>query len=97
MPSSLHNVDYQIFRSLLVQARVASGLTQMQIAEKLGKPQSYISKYERGERRLDFPEFIELADILEIDVAGFVSDYRAALAPIKTHKARRIKGTSKNT
>ena len=74
---------------MLVNARVASGLTQVQIAERLNKPQSYISKYERGERRLDFPEFIELADILEVDVAAFVRDYRSALAPTKVQKVRR--------
>lgn len=79
MPSSLHSHHYQIFRSLLVAAREKSGLTQTQIAEKLGKPQSFISKYERGERRLDFTEFIELANMLEIDIADFVSCYQSAV------------------
>lgn len=79
MPSSLHTHHYQIFRSLLVSAREKSGLTQVQIATKLGKPQSYISKYERGERRLDFSEFIELADILGVDVVEFIEDYRAKI------------------
>lgn len=91
MPSSLHSPDYQIFRTLLVNARVASGLTQAQIAERLSKPQSYVSKYERGERRLDFPEFIELANILGIDIAVFVNDYQAVLAPARAHKVRRQK------
>ena len=93
MPNSLHSPDYQVFRTMLVNARVASGLTQVQIAERLNKPQSYISKYERGERRLDFPEFIELADILGIDVAAFVDDYRSALAPTKVQKTRRQQKT----
>jgi transcriptional regulator with XRE-family HTH domain len=79
MPSSLHTPCYQIFRTLLVNARVASGMTQAQIAEKMGRPQSFISKCERGERRLDFPEFIEIADILNVDVAEFLNTYRAAL------------------
>jgi len=74
----LHSHHYHIFRSLLVAAREKSGLTQVQIAERLGKPQSFISKYERGERRLDFTEFIELADIIEIDVADFVNCYQSA-------------------
>lgn len=91
MPSSLHNADYQLFRSMLIEARVASGLTQMQIAESLSKPQSYISKYEREERRLDFPEFVELADILGIDVVAFVKAYRAALASSKVQKIRKPK------
>jgi transcriptional regulator with XRE-family HTH domain len=91
MPSSLHTSDYQIFRSLLIDARAKSGLTQTQIAERLNKPQSYISKYERGERRLDFPEFIELADILGIDVSDFVNEYRSAISPTLPKKSGRKK------
>lgn len=63
----------------------------MQIAERLSKPQSYISKYERGERRLDFPEFVELAEILGIDIVAFVSDYQAAIASSKEQKIRKPK------
>lgn len=91
MSSSLHNHCYQIFRSLLVNARVASGLTQAQIAEKMGRPQSFISKCERGERRLDFPEFIEIADILNVDVAEFLDAYRSALTPTTMQKLPRKK------
>lgn len=91
MPSSLHSTRYQIFRSLLVTAREKSGLTQVQIAERLGKPQSFISKYERGERRLDFTEFIELAVVLEIDVADFVSLYQSGISQMTTQKIRRVK------
>ncbi len=80
MPSSLHSHQYNIFRALLIAARHESGLTQTQIAEQLNKPQSFISKYERGERRLDFAEFIELAGILGIDIALFVDAYQSALA-----------------
>lgn len=93
MPSSLHSHCYQIFRSLLVSAREKSGLTQVQIAERLGKPQSFISKYERGERRLDFPEFIELADTLGIDIADFVSRYQSEITQTKIHKARSARKT----
>jgi transcriptional regulator with XRE-family HTH domain len=64
---------------MLISARKESGLTQVQIAEKMNKPQSFVSKYERGERRLDFSEFIELANILRIDIAIFVDIYQLAL------------------
>jgi transcriptional regulator with XRE-family HTH domain len=60
------------FRKLLVAAREESGLTQVQVAERLRKPQSYVSKIERGERRLDIIEFFELAEILKIDPIEFV-------------------------
>ena len=91
MPSSLHSHHYQIFRSLLVSAREKSGLTQVQIAERLGKPQSFISKYERGERRLDLTEFIELADALDIDVVGFINRYQSAIAQITIQKSHRVR------
>jgi transcriptional regulator with XRE-family HTH domain len=89
MPSSLHSHQYQVFRSLLIVAREASGLTQVQIAERLGKPQSFISKYERGERRLDFSEFIELADVLHIDTNAFIDAYRSELIVVPKHKKQR--------
>lgn len=91
MPSSLHSHYYQIFRSLLISARKKSGLTQVQIAKELGKPQSFISKYERGERRLDFTEFIELAGILGIDVTDFVYHYRSAITQSTIQKTCRTK------
>lgn len=51
---------YERLRKLLVGARKAAGLTQAELAVKLGRPQSYVSKYERGERRLDVIEFLEV-------------------------------------
>lgn len=60
------------FRKLLVAAREESGLTQVQVAGRLRKPQSYVSKIERGERRLDIIEFFELAEILKIDPIEFL-------------------------
>lgn len=91
MPSSLHSHHYQTFRSLLVAAREEAGLTQVNIAERLGKPQSFVSKYERGERRLDFTEFVELADLLEIDIADFVNRYQSAISQTSSHKVRKVK------
>lgn len=75
-----------------MKARQDSGITQVQMAKQLSKPQSFISKYERGERRLDWPEFIEIADILHLDISRFIADYRSAL-PAITPPARK-KGKS---
>src|SRR4030067_209586 len=52
---------YQIFLEKLRQARLEAGLTQLEVAQRLGKPQSYISKCESGERRVDFIELLEFA------------------------------------
>lgn len=88
MSSSLHGFRYQIFRKLLIDARENAGLTQVQIATLIQKPQSFVSKYERGERRLDFTEFIEIADALEIDAHTFIDEYQSSLNMSKRHLQR---------
>lgn len=65
---------YERFRRALEAARESAGFTQVQLADRLGKPQSYISKYERGERRLDVEEFLQVAEALEIDPAELIRD-----------------------
>lgn len=67
MPSSLHSRDYEQFRSLLVEARRRAGLSQAQLAERLSRPQSFVSKFERGERRLDVIEFRRITNALGVD------------------------------
>jgi transcriptional regulator with XRE-family HTH domain len=52
--------------------RVRAGLTQMELSRKLERPQSFVSKYERGERRLDVIEFLEVARVLGFDAARFI-------------------------
>lgn len=73
MPKSVHTDKYTKFRELLIAIRNNASLTQTQLAEKLGKPQSFVSKYESGERRLDFIEVLELAECLRFDV-GTLAD-----------------------
>lgn len=79
MPSSLHSPQYDIFRSMLIKAREEAGITQCALARRLGKPQSFVSKLERGERRLDVPEFVLFAQALGIDTEKFLNDFRRAL------------------
>ncbi len=67
MPNPLHDPRYALFRALLVSERERNGLTQVDVAARLGRPQSYVSKYERGERRLDIIEFIDVANALGAD------------------------------
>lgn len=79
MPNPIHDPKYQVFRQMLLDARKEKGLQQVEVAERLGKTQSFVSKYERGERRLDFCEFIEVAAALEIEVIQFIARYRMSL------------------
>lgn len=72
MPKSVFTPDYDGFRLLLIEARTIRGLTQLALAKKLGRPQSFVSKYERGERRLDVIEFLEVAQALGLDPPNFI-------------------------
>ncbi len=63
------------FRNLLRQKRKDRGLTQADLAATLGKPQSFVSKYEAGERLLSFVETIDVCRALGIDPVTFLKDY----------------------
>jgi transcriptional regulator with XRE-family HTH domain len=67
------NNGYQKFRELLVEARKSANLTQAELSGRLERPQSFVSKYERGERRLDVIEFAQVARALGIDPIRFLS------------------------
>jgi len=64
MPGSLGTPRYNNLMVKLVELRKQSGMTQSQLAERLGKPQSFIAKYEGGERRLDVIEFVDVVKAL---------------------------------
>jgi transcriptional regulator with XRE-family HTH domain len=64
---------YENFKKMLKQERKAAGLTQAELAKKLQRPQSYVSKYERGERRLDVIEYLDIAQKIGFDPAAALS------------------------
>ena len=49
-------------------------MTQTELSTKLKRPQSYVSKYEHGERRLDLIEFLDIAEALDIDPPSFIEE-----------------------
>lgn len=67
-------------QSLLRQVRLEYGLTQVELARRLRKPQSFVSKYESGERRLDILELREVCCSLELTLGEFVRRLEGALA-----------------
>lgn len=73
MTKSVFSDRYRQFLTVMVQARKEAGLTQAQLALLLDKPQSYISKAERGERRLDVVEFLEIAEALNAKPSALIS------------------------
>lgn len=72
MRGSLHSTEYEQFLSLLVKARLNSGLTQSQVAKALKKPQSWVSKCESGERRVDVIELNQFAKLYQKPLAYFL-------------------------
>jgi transcriptional regulator with XRE-family HTH domain len=72
MPKTIHTERHHKLRALLVAERKAKGLTQTMIAERLGKPPSYVAKYELGERRLDVLEFLDVAAAIGFDPCDLI-------------------------
>ena len=72
MPKSIYTKEYRKVIERLKKVRQEAGLTQVEVAKKLNKPQSYISKIERGERRIDIAELKEIADIYKKSLSYFV-------------------------
>jgi DNA-binding XRE family transcriptional regulator len=57
--------SYLKYLKKLRQVRLEAGLTQVEVAQMLGKPQSYVSKCESGERRVDFVELLDYAKLYQ--------------------------------
>lgn len=74
MAKSLHSPEYRHFRQLLVEAREKAGLTQVEVSLRLNRPQSFVAKYEGGERRLDVIELLVVCDALGIDPHAIIRD-----------------------
>jgi transcriptional regulator with XRE-family HTH domain len=74
----------KVFRALIKQLRVSQQLTQKQLAERLGRPQSYVSKYELGERRLDFVETFLVCEALDSNVENFSAEFLSRVSRRRT-------------
>jgi transcriptional regulator with XRE-family HTH domain len=59
--------SYERLRRSLIESRRKAGLTQQELANRLKRPQSFVSKYENGERRLEVIEFVEICRALKED------------------------------
>jgi ribosome-binding protein aMBF1 (putative translation factor) len=74
LTKSVFTPSYARFRELLIEARENAALTQYQLAARLKRPQSCVSKFERGERRLDVVEFIEVCKVLKMDPCSIIRE-----------------------
>jgi transcriptional regulator with XRE-family HTH domain len=77
MQKSLKSAEYARLIAMLVAVREKAGIRQQPLADKLGKPQSFIAKYEGGERRIDLIEFIAIARALDADPMKLFREFLA--------------------
>ena len=75
MQKSLKSAEYARLIELLVAVRQEAGVRQHTLAKRLGRPQSFIAKYEGGERRIDIIEFIAIARALGADPLKLFRDF----------------------
>jgi len=64
----------------MVKARKAAGLTQRELADRFHKPQSFVAKYEGGERRIDVVEFLTVCQAIGVDWAKLLKALKNAIA-----------------
>jgi transcriptional regulator with XRE-family HTH domain len=71
--------DLVVLGRVLVKAREARGLKQSEVAQRLGLPASYLSKVEKGTRRLDVIELVRIAEAMECDPAEIMREVQKEL------------------
>ncbi len=86
---SVFTAEYEEFLYSLISARKTVGMTQQEVADRLGKPQSFVSKYERRERRLDVVEFVTIAKAIGFDPCRIVREIEKRVAEPPKRRARR--------
>ena len=79
LDKSVHSEGQSVFRVLMIGARKAAGLTQRDLADRLRKPQSFVAKYEGGERRIDVVEFLTICQAIGADSANILKAVRKAV------------------
>lgn len=79
MEKSIHREDYSLFLQRLRETREKAGLTQAQVADKLGVTQTFVSKCERGERRMDLLEVRDYCKAIQVPFEKFVNELERIL------------------
>jgi len=67
LSKSLYSKRWDTLRSILKELRREAGLTQMEVARRLGRPQSLVAKIEAGDRKLDICQLIDYVQLLGAD------------------------------
>ena len=79
MPKTIFSSGQEVLQELLRSERTRAGLTQWGLAEKLGRPQSFVSKIESGERLLDLIELKEVCETLGLPLVEFICRFEEVI------------------
>jgi transcriptional regulator with XRE-family HTH domain len=79
MEKSIYTHEYQVMLRLLREAREEAGVTQVELARRLAQTQSYVSKVELGDRRLDLVQLRTILAALGMSLGDFVARFERAL------------------
>jgi transcriptional regulator with XRE-family HTH domain len=79
MTRSVFLFSYGILTQCLVDARTNADITQVELAKRLGRPQSFVAKVEGGDRRLDVIEFLQIASALNVEPEAIIRKVMTAL------------------
>lgn len=90
MQKTLRSPEYLRFIELLVAVRDAEDISQQSLAKEIGQHQSFIAKYEGGQRRIDVVEFVTIAKALRQDPVKLLATFLAEKQPPKASKKRKI-------
>ena len=83
MEHTIHSDPYRALLVQLRQLRETAGVTQSELASLLGQPQSWVSKVEVGERRLDIEELRQICVALDVDLVKVVKVWLEGIRPSK--------------
>ena len=75
---SIYTTQQERLQALLRQVRIEAGLRQVDLAQRLGEPQSFVSKYESGQRRLDLVELRQVCDAMGIRLVELVRRFESS-------------------
>ena len=97
MPKTLRSPRHKALTAFLIERRKKAGLTQVEVAEKLGRYQSFIASVESGQRRIDVVELLDFAAAIGFDPRDAIKKLRAVnskRSALSGAKANRLAGSS---